>query len=611
MTRLAPIRHSSRHLSGERPQGPDREPLHTDFGARTSPEALLASDEVPQSFNAPDVNRQDQSATSKPVVMLELRPAFDDFAGIPQEVRLLFRGLRMVPSVTVTGMLQMAHRILSPGTRVNQFTFMTKWLSDAQRLNRYSRVVVSAAERPMTRGFAGFLDFLERRILTTTLMLRTMLGVKVIRLTKFQTRHFEDFLWRTLFAKTLPAGDKDLVATADQMICSVPWNVMHSVGLKTRSWFWRAKYPRMNTRGIDVFIGQTPYPARINARTAMVIRYHDALPVFMPHTIPDKARHQATHFYALQSNVRSGAYFACVSNATRTDLLKLFPQAAERAVTIPNMVSHHYYLDKATTLSQVPGIIRSRLYTCDSAGKLLDIALEFLTIREKESFYARHLSPDGLRYLLIVSTIEPRKNHSRLLAAWEAIKADIDPKLKLVVVGTLGWNCETLCKDFKAWMDRGELFMLNAVPAPDLRVLYRHAAATVCPSLGEGFDFSGVESMASGGRVLASDIEVHREVYDNASEYFDPYSTFSLIKALRKVLYEPDSAWVRAELEGAGQAIAARYQPDRILPLWEAFLGRVVSERRSAISRLIPGIFARTRFLGKSRVGMKPVSGAE
>jgi len=123
--------------------------------------------------------------------------------------------------------------------------------------------------------------------------------------------------------------------------------------------------------------------------------------------------------------------------------------------------------------------------------------------------------------------------------------------------------------------------MLNKVPAPDLRVLYRHAAAKVCPSLGEGFDYSGVEAMASGGVVIASDIPVHREVYDDAAEYFDPYSTMSLVRALKKVLYDPDAPAVRARMQLRGKAIAARYQPEVILPQWEAFLRRIVSRKLS------------------------------
>jgi glycosyltransferase involved in cell wall biosynthesis len=534
--------------------------------------------------------REDENTQKKPTVLLEMRPAFDGYAGIPQEVRLLFRGLRMIQSVRVAGMMQLSHRILAKGTVDKNKLFNSVFMTQAQRLNRYSRVVISAAERPFSTVADWFLAWAERHFSALTLTVQTMLGMSRIRLSTFQTQYFEDFIWRSMFAKTLPAADFELVTGAKQMICQTPWNTMHAVGLNTFRLFLRPRYAKLDTSGIDVFIGQTPYPARVGRGTAFVIRYHDALPVFMPHTIPDKARHQATHFYALMSNVRSGAYFACVSDATRNDLLKLFPQAAQRAVTIHNMVSHHYFLDQASTAAQVTGIIRSRLYTADNDGKQLDIAPKFLTLREKENFYSKHLGEKDFRYLLIVSTIEPRKNHARLLAAWEAAKADIDPAIKLVVVGTLGWNCEALTTDFKSWIDRGQLFMLSGVPAPDLRVLYRHATATVCPSLGEGFDFSGVEAMRSGGVVIASDIPVHREIYSDAAEFFNPYSTASLVEALKKVIYAPDADQVQHNLREVGQVVAARYLPENILPQWERFLARVVKEKTWTLSGAWSGL---------------------
>ena len=113
-------------------------------------------------------------------------------------------------------------------------------------------------------------------------------------------------------------------------------------------------------------------------------------------------------------------------------------------------------------------------------------------------------------------------------------------------------------------------------------VIRRHATVTVCPSLGEGFDFSGVEAMRSGGVVIASDIPVHREVYEDAAEYFDPYATVSLVKALKKVVYAEDAAEVQAVLRERGREVSARYLPERILPQWDAFLKRVCAERRGA-----------------------------
>ncbi len=519
-------------------------------------------------------------ANKKIKVLLELRPALDGFAGIPQEVRLLFRGLRKIESVDIEGLLQTSHRRLARGT--SDTGFFRKKISAARRYNRISNVIISMAEKPYRNVLDIIMDYFQKRAEVASLQISMASGFGKIKLTRFESKSFEDFTWRTIFSKTLPASDFALVAPANHRVCSVPWHTLHTVGLSTLNWRSTPKYPKLDTKGFDIFIGQTPYPARVDPDTAFVIRYHDAIPIFMPHTISDKSLHQATHFYAMMSNVKSGAWFACVSEATRQDLIRIFPEAADRAVTIHNMVAHHYFLENSS-FERVPGIIRSRLYEGDPS-KGIELLPKFFSLREKENFYKRSLGDKHFKYLLIVSTIEPRKNHTRLLAAWEVLKADVDPDLKLVVVGTLGWEHSSITKAFASWIDRGDLFMLNAVPAPDLRVLYRHAAATVCPSLGEGFDFSGVESMASGGITVASDIPVHREVYEDAAEYFDPYATMSLVKALKKVLYEEGAQQEQEQLRQRGGEVSSRYLPEQIIPQWERFAERVVAERKSTKS---------------------------
>lgn len=510
------------------------------------------------------------SESKKIRVLLEMRPALEGYAGIPQEVRLLFRGLRKIEQVHIEGMIQHPHRILARGT--SQIDRFFKQMTPSKKINRYSRVIISLAERPYRNIFDEVIEYLSKRLSTSWLFSRTFFGFSKVKLTKFESASFEDFTWRTMFAKTLPASDFELVAKADHRICSTPWKAMHQAGLASLNLFDVAKYPKLETRDFDVFIAQTPYPGSVTAGTRLVIRYHDAIPVFMPHTIPEKSLHQATHFQGLMSNFRSGAYFACVSEATRQDLLKIVPEAESQAVVIHNMVSHHYFKEEVA-FERVEGIVRARLNK-DGEG----LVPKFLTLREQEAFYRKNLPRQHFNYLLIVSTVEPRKNHLRLLAAWEMLKVQVDPNLKLIVVGALGWDCDPMVKAFRPWIDRGDLYMLSSVPAPDLRALYRHAAATVCPSLGEGFDFSGVESMASGGITVASDIPVHREVYEDGAIYFNPYSTVSLFKTLQEVLYEPGATEKADRLRQQGQAMAAKYTPERILPQWEAFLAKLVGE---------------------------------
>lgn len=508
-------------------------------------------------------------AIKKMRVLIEMRPALDGFAGIPQECRLLFRSLARESSVEVEGLMQTSLRFLSPGMRAPRGA---DGIPESERINRYSRLVLAIDAAPATQWWNQARAWLKRRRALYGLALSAVLpGKRSIPLTLFEPAGFEEFLWEALFAKSLPEDDYDWITRQQYRVSTVPWTILHLAGLATRRWRKHTLYPRLDTAAADVLIAQTPFPARLAPNTALVVRYHDALPLFMPHAFANKSRHQMTHFRALESNVRDGAYFACVSEATRQDLLRVFPEAAPRTVTIHNMVSHHYF-EEDSEPARVPDIIRARLNTSSAATmpRMHGAAGEF---------YRTHLPAGPLRYLLMVATIEPRKNHSRLIAAWETLRAR-DPSLKLVIVGGLGWDTGPILNEMRAGLDHGSLFMLNKVPAADLRVLYRHAAATVCPSLAEGFDFPGIEAMRSGGVVIASDIAVHREVFADAAEYFSSHSTTGLAQAIARVVLDAGAADRTQLLRARGREVGQRYLPERILPQWEAFLARVAQSNK-------------------------------
>ena len=512
-------------------------------------------------------------------VLLEMRPALDGYAGIPQETRLLFRGLCTTDSIAVEGLLQTAHRFLPSGTSTGCPTPSES--SNASNLHHYSRIIIALETKPSGKPLDVAVRYLKKQLTAYSLTLFSLLmpDKRTVKLTRFESHLFKDFIWRTMFEKTLPASDFEAVTNHDYRVCPVPWNILQSAGLNSLLFSSKPVYPLFDTQGADIFIAQTPYPARVAGNTTLVVRYHDALPVLMPHTIAHKSRHQATHYYALMSNVQSGAYFACVSEATRQDLLRMFPEVEGRSATIHNMVSHHYF-DEPSPPEEIGQIIRARL-NLQSA----DAHPNFATHRDQEDFYMQHVHTCPIKYLLIVSTIEPRKNHTRLIAAWRDVRSQKDPSLKLIIVGNLGWDTEPILREMRPWIDQGQIFLLHNVPADELRKLYHNAAATVCPSLGEGFDFSGIEAMRSGGVVISSDIPVHREVYANAAEYFDPYSTEDLAAAITKVLFSPDSRSICEGLRSHGNEVSSRYLPERVLPQWTTFLKQVSGDGLSDFAR--------------------------
>jgi glycosyltransferase involved in cell wall biosynthesis len=498
-----------------------------------------------------------QPPPKRPIrALMELRPAFSGHAGIPQETRLLFRGLLELDGIELSGLLQSSARV--PAAALPPDQRACERLRPDQRINRLAQAVVTLQEDSHPPIKDKVLTALRLALQPALTALGAASGLPV-PLYRFDPEPYRDFIWRALFAKTLPWEDFERVTAARYRLTRQPWAALQAAGAVSGR-LGHALYPRFDTRDFDLLIGETPFPGRPSGSTRLVVRYHDAIPLLMPHTISERRFQQACHFHALRRNVRDGAWFACVSEATRRDLISIFPEVEPRAVTIGNMLSHNYFLEQSGP-QRVPEILRARR---NSSAKL-----------PGGGAIVHWQGGPGPQYLLMVSTIEPRKNHLALLSAWEQLRLERHPELQLVLVGSAGWSHKGITDKFRPWLERGQLHLLEDVPAAELRLLYRHARVTVCPSFGEGFDYSGVEAMRCGGVVAASDIPVHREVYQDAALYFNAYSVQQLVQTLEDLLAE-DAGERCDALRGRGAEVAAQYAPQRLLPAWQDFLSRVV-----------------------------------
>lgn len=141
---------------------------------------------------------------------------------------------------------------------------------------------------------------------------------------------------------------------------------------------------------------------------------------------------------------------------------------------------------------------------------------------------------------LMVSTIEPRKNHRYLLDAFELLWAQ-GSDARLCIIGKIGWKCEELVERITRHPQQGKrLFMFNRINDKSLEYAYANARALVFPSYVEGFGLPLVEAMQRGLPAMASDIPVFREVGGDYMAYFD--------------LAEPQSLADRiAEFESTGE----------------------------------------------------------
>jgi glycosyltransferase involved in cell wall biosynthesis len=136
------------------------------------------------------------------------------------------------------------------------------------------------------------------------------------------------------------------------------------------------------------------------------------------------------------------------------------------------------------------------------------------------------------RSYLCVGTIEPRKNHAVLLDAFDRLWRKGDDS-SLIIVGRAGWLCEDTLDRIQKHPRCGErLFWFNDVGDEDLALAYSHAAALIFPSLVEGFGLPLVEALGRNLPVIASDIEVFREVAGDRAVYFPPRDAGTLAEII-------------------------------------------------------------------------------
>ncbi len=142
-------------------------------------------------------------------------------------------------------------------------------------------------------------------------------------------------------------------------------------------------------------------------------------------------------------------------------------------------------------------------------------------------------------YLLHVGTIEPRKNLTLLIEAFERLKQQSEQKLQLVLVGKKGWKSEDVFKAIENSPYKKDIKVLGYVERNALIALYSSAEAFVYPSLFEGFGLPLVEAMACACPIISSNAACLPEIADKAGLYFSPISSKELLHQLKFLLSTP------------------------------------------------------------------------
>jgi glycosyltransferase involved in cell wall biosynthesis len=143
-------------------------------------------------------------------------------------------------------------------------------------------------------------------------------------------------------------------------------------------------------------------------------------------------------------------------------------------------------------------------------------------------------------YILFVSTIEPRKNIKRLLAAYRSYRQKNPAGPRLVLIGDPGWNSREEHMLIQELASTGEVKYLGYVEQSDLPMLMAGARVFIFPSLYEGFGLPVAEAMRSGVPVLTSRDSAMQEFAGEDAVLVDPLSVDDIADGIELVL---DGSW--------------------------------------------------------------------
>jgi glycosyltransferase involved in cell wall biosynthesis len=125
-------------------------------------------------------------------------------------------------------------------------------------------------------------------------------------------------------------------------------------------------------------------------------------------------------------------------------------------------------------------------------------------------------------FIFFISTLEPRKNITRLVRAYDAAKQQNPSLPHLVMAGGEGWGYEVFAEVCQGLQHKKSIRLIGHVDPEHLRALYQSCTFYVFPALYEGFGLTVLEAMASGAPVITSRTSSLPEVGGKGALYIDP-----------------------------------------------------------------------------------------
>lgn len=158
------------------------------------------------------------------------------------------------------------------------------------------------------------------------------------------------------------------------------------------------------------------------------------------------------------------------------------------------------------------------------------------------------------KFLLFVGGINPLKNFSNILRAYQQIHSQVPHKL--VAVGFKRWKFEEDLELIPLLGLQNHVIFTGFIPDEDLPAVYNLADALVFPSLYEGFGIPVLEAMACGCPVITTKTGCTSEVAGDAAILVDPRNLSEISGAIQRVISDTP---LRVQMVQKGFSQASRF----------------------------------------------------
>jgi len=270
--------------------------------------------------------------------------------------------------------------------------------------------------------------------------------------------------------------------------------------------------------GVDLFFVPNFHFISWSDSCRKVITVHDLSFLSFPEFFT--ARMRLRHKLIIKSGILKRADMIIADSfSTKDDLISLLEVPEEKIKVVHLGVEQKYFTE--------PG------------------ADELLAVKNKYQL------PD--RFILSLSTIEPRKNFAGVISAYKLSRSDA----ALVIAGGRGWKMPALGQLAGRHQ---QIKTLGYVDEKDKPALYRLASLLAYPSFYEGFGLPLLEAMASGCPVIGGANSSQPEVIGEGGLLVDPYNVTQIAEAMKAIL---DDEQLRQRLIKKGRERAESFGWDR------------------------------------------------